>query len=110
MARLKLSGRFNYQFASAVMKPVYFYVPAVVCGAISLLALLGSVRNFKLWQPIFYAFLPACFLYVSTVMVRMNHEIMRLRRRISRLEQKGQTEMVTPPRSTLQPSDNGSED
>jgi len=70
------------------MKSIYFQVPAAACFLISVIALLGSIRGSSRWQPIFYAFLPACFLYMGSLMVRMHHEIARLRRRVTRLEQR----------------------
>jgi hypothetical protein len=38
----------------------------------------------------FYAFLPACFLLVGALIYQMNRDMARLRRRISKLEEKRQ--------------------
>jgi hypothetical protein len=79
------------------MRTFFFRVPALMCGVICLVALLGSIRNTSWWQPIFYAFLPACFLYLSSLLLRMQNELVRLRRRIARLEAEKQGEVPLPP-------------
>jgi hypothetical protein len=71
------------------MKSFYFRVPALLCGAISVVAFLGTISgNARWWPPIFFAFLPACFLIAGGLMLRMKREISRLRRRVAALEQK----------------------
>ncbi len=80
------------------MKSIAFWGPALVCGLISFIAMLGSVHGrSRWWQPIFFAFLPGCFLFLGAVMRKMNHEITRLRRRVSRLEQRQQEEPAGGP-------------
>ena len=72
------------------MNSFWFRVPALLCGAISLVAFLGTISgDSRWWPPVFFAFLPACFLFVGSLMLRMKREISRLRRRVARLEQKG---------------------
>jgi hypothetical protein len=69
------------------MKSIYFRVPALFCTVISVAALLGSLRNgSRWWQPVFFAFLPGCFLIMGSINAKMNRELRRLRRRVARLE------------------------
>ena len=73
------------------MKSFYFRVPALLCGGICFLAFVGSMHKGPDWhQVVFLAFLPACFLLVGGLMLRMKREISRLRHRIAALEQREQ--------------------
>ena len=80
------------------MKSIYYRLPALLCGAICFAAFLGTIREHRWWQPIFFAFLPTCFLIMGSLMVHMKREISRLRRRVARLEreERGETHAPTP--------------
>jgi len=77
------------------MKAISFWVPAAVCGVISMVALFGSMVPegslkvlSKWWRPLFFIFLPMCFFLVGSMMLRMHGEMARLRHRVGRLEHK----------------------
>ena len=71
------------------MKLFSFMTPAFFCGAVSFLALLDVVRHgAKWWLALFYTSLPACFIIVGGLLYQMSRENARLRRRLTRLEQK----------------------
>jgi hypothetical protein len=74
------------------MKSIYYRLPAFLCGAICCVAFLGTLREHHWWQPIFFAFLPTCFLIAGSQMVHMKREISRLRRRVAKLEQEEREE------------------
>jgi hypothetical protein len=72
------------------MKLLTFMAPVILCAAISFQALVvaASKKDVSWSQPLFYAFLPGCFLMMVGVMLRMSRDTSRLRRRIARLEAK----------------------
>jgi hypothetical protein len=71
------------------MKLVIFTAPAILCAIIVFPALLSSAHREHNWpQALLCAFLPGCFLLLAAVLIRMNRDISRLRRRIARLEGK----------------------
>jgi hypothetical protein len=71
------------------MKLVIFTAPAILCAIIAFPALLSSAHKEHNWpQALLCAFLPGCFLILAAVLVRMNRDLSRLRRRIARLEGK----------------------
>ena len=71
------------------MKLATFLVPTLLCAAISFQALVVAARKDLSWsRSLFYAFLPACFLFAAGTAIRMSREVARLRRRIARLEAK----------------------
>ena len=75
------------------MKPISFWVPATICAVISLAALFGLAGRGGKWSgPAFYAFLPVCFFFVGSILLRMQREMSRLRHRVARLEQKREDE------------------
>ncbi len=70
------------------MKSFYFRIPALLCGGICFVAFLGIIQGGAKWsQVVFLAFLPTCFLLIGSLMLRMKHEMSRLRRRVAALEQ-----------------------
>jgi hypothetical protein len=76
-----------------------FWAPAMCCAVISFVPLLlGARGGAKWWQGMFYAFLPACFLLMGGLMYQMSRDIARLRRRISKLEEKRQPGVPVGPR------------
>jgi hypothetical protein len=71
------------------MKLVIFTAPAILCAIIAFPALLSSAHKEHNWpQALLCAFLPGCFLLLAAVLIRMNRDLSRLRRRIARLEGK----------------------
>jgi hypothetical protein len=75
------------------MKLLTFMAPVILCAVISFQALVISAvkkqDGLVGWsQPLFYAFLPGCFLIMVGIMLRMSRETSRLRRRVARLEGK----------------------
>jgi hypothetical protein len=72
------------------MKSIVFTAPALLCAIIVFPALLDSARKPHAdWhQALLCAFLPGCFLLLAGVLIRMNRDISRLRRRLARLEGK----------------------
>lgn len=71
------------------MKMVTFMAPAILCAAATFPVLLISARKEHNWpQALLCAFLPGCFLLLAGLLVRMNRDISRLRRRLARLEGK----------------------
>lgn len=71
------------------MKRVILFAPAALCAAICFQALVMAARAKISWsQTLFYAFLPVCFLLMVATLVRLGHEISRLRRRLAKLEAK----------------------
>ncbi|MGA2863935.1 MAG: hypothetical protein ABSF95_05555 [Verrucomicrobiota bacterium] len=71
------------------MKLLTFTAPAILCAAIAFPALLFSAYKGSNWpQALLCAFLPGCFLLLANVLIRMNRDISRLRRRVARLEGK----------------------
>jgi hypothetical protein len=71
------------------MKSVTFLAPAILCAIIAFPSLLISAQKEHNWpQVLFCAFMPACFFVLAAVMLRMNRDLSRLRRRIGKLENK----------------------
>ena len=70
------------------MKSITLRAPAFLMLIISLATLPGAMRDTKWWPPLFFGFLPAAFFLVAAMMSKMNRENARLRRRVSRLEQR----------------------
>jgi chromate transport protein ChrA len=80
------------------MKLVIFTAPAILCAIIVFPALLSSAHKEHNWpQALLCAFLPGCFVLVAAVLIRMNRDLSRLRRRIARLE--GKAAPAQPPSS-----------
>lgn len=96
------------------MKPIAHFGPLVMCGFISLMALIGTAISGKpdWWQPAFFSFLPMCFFFIGTTTLSLqrqlaelwrdvdafkrigtsdfncDHQIQELQRRLTDLEQK----------------------
>ena len=82
------------------MKLLNLMAPVILCAVISFQALVSSARkeSFPWSQPLFYAFLPGCFLLLVSSLIHMSREISRLRRRIARLERRsGPATLATEP-------------
>jgi hypothetical protein len=85
------------------MKSVIYLAPAILCAIIVLPALLSSAHKEHNWpQALLCTFLPACFLLLAAVLVRMSRDISRLRRRVARLEGKA---APGPHPSSLRPAE-----
>ena len=63
------------------MKPIAYWLPAVFCAFLSVLALVGvtSSGDGGWWEPAFFAFLPMCFFFAGAVMAMMGKEIKALK-------------------------------
>jgi chromate transport protein ChrA len=84
-----MSGWNGSEHCQILMKLVVFTAPAILCAIIAFPALLTSARKEHNWpQALLCAFLPACFLLLAPVLIRMNRDLSRLRRRVARLEGK----------------------
>ena len=103
------------------MKQVMFMAPAIICAAVAFPALVQLAREGHKWpQALLCAFLPGCFLLLAGLLIRMNRDISRLRRRLARLEGKvapglaphdapdtsklGREDAATPPGAASPPS------
>ena len=79
------------------MKKIVFWIPAVFCALLSLIALSESI-GFRVffgkyafegwWQPVFFSFLPMCFFSVGAGTTYLHRELNDLRRRVAELEQR----------------------
>jgi uncharacterized membrane protein YciS (DUF1049 family) len=71
------------------MKTFTFLAPAIFCLVICFLELLATAKGgSKLIDTVFFAFLPATFVYVGILLMQTEGEVARLRRRLGRLEDK----------------------
>jgi hypothetical protein len=62
------------------------WVPAVFCAFISYTALYSSSDNY--WRPVFFSFLPMCFVFAGISLWQLQREVRGLRERLAQLEQK----------------------
>ena len=80
------------------MKRGLLFAPAILCAVISFAALLATAVQKLAWPyRAFYFILPGCFLLMAAAMIRMGHDISRLRRRVAALEEKRRMEGRPPP-------------
>jgi len=69
------------------MKPVNPWIAAGFCAFISLLMLVGQIVG-SAWigtnpvAPVFYSFLPMCFVYIGILMKQMQTELADLKREL----------------------------
>lgn len=73
------------------MKPASHFGPLILCGFISLMALIGtSVPGQPAWwAPAFFSFLPMCFYLIGTTTLALHRESHELRRDINALQLHG---------------------
>jgi hypothetical protein len=65
------------------------WIPAVFCTFISLMALSASVASDAgWWRPVFFAFLPMCFIFVGFATSQMQREIGELRKHLAEMQGK----------------------
>ena len=71
------------------MKQVSYWVPAMFCAFLSLLAIGMSLfgPTAEGWKPVFFCFLPMCFVFVGLMFSKMHKEIHDLREQLSALQQ-----------------------
>ena len=69
---------------------ISIYIPAAFCAFLSLYALYapGSSPGSTIWKPVFFAFLPMCFLYIGMLMHRMIKRINALQSQIDESKRK----------------------
>ncbi len=60
--------------------------------AVCFTALMGSLANTNWWRPFFFAFLPASFFLIGSLLSKMHRDHARMRRRLSQLEQRFATD------------------
>ena len=70
------------------LRPVVHWMPAVICGFVSLMALIGQVISDASWwwKPTFFTTLPFCFFYFGLVTSHMQREIKDLRSQLNTAE------------------------
>ncbi len=73
------------------MRTTIHWIPTAFCAFISCIALLGAALapDAGWWRPAFFAFLPMCFLYVGNITMQMHRELVALRGRLEKIEDKG---------------------
>ncbi|MHC4655128.1 MAG: hypothetical protein ACYS91_08925, partial [Planctomycetota bacterium] len=59
------------------------WIPAIFCTFISLMALYGLVASNAGWWPVFFSFLPMCFLFVGFVTFQMQRKIQELQKHLA---------------------------
>lgn len=75
------------------MKPVNPWVAAFFCAFISLLMMVGQIMG-SVWhrtnpiEPVFYSFLPMCFVYIGILMKQMQTELADLKRELNEVKSK----------------------
>ena len=74
----------NPEFPTNRMHPAAHWMPAAICGVISIMAMSGTIgdRSFGSWGAAFFSFLPFCFCYMGFVTKQMQNEINDLRNRL----------------------------
>ena len=67
------------------MNRVQCWVPAMFCGFLSLVALGMALYapSPPAWAPLFFCFLPMCFVFVGSALANMQREIRELRAQLS---------------------------
>ena len=65
------------------------WIPAVFCTFISLIAISGSVASDAgWWRPVFFSFLPMCFVFVGFVTFQMQCKIRELQKHLAEMQGK----------------------
>jgi hypothetical protein len=62
------------------------WIPAIFCTFISLMALSGLVASDAGWWPVFFSFLPMCFLFVGFVTFQMQRKIQELQKHLAEMQ------------------------
>ena len=72
------------------MQTIGHWIPAAFCAFICLNALFfaPSSHGVEWWKPVFFSFLPMCFIFVSMATSQMQREIRELRKQVTDLQDK----------------------
>jgi hypothetical protein len=71
------------------MKKINHWAPTGFCAFICFVTMFGFLGSSdpNLWRPMFFPFLPLCFMFVGYATMQMHCELRELRQRITELEE-----------------------